>query len=155
MPKKPSRGVELARRINAHLRRFEADPAINVRNETYKTVPYFHAGASSSGGWVQVVFVSYQGRTSLKYDDAERYADWLDAGNVGTYFTMKHEMEAAALREALPEKCPHPSRAPGSFRIVGPLKGCRFCGGEGHVGTVACSCTCPACRFEARTGGSR
>lgn len=79
--------TEIAKRINGHLTRFEADPKINVRNATYQTQPYYHAGAYRAGAYVQVWYVSYQGKTNLKRDEAVRYLAWLDAGNVGSHYT--------------------------------------------------------------------
>lgn len=50
----------LARSINAHLRRFEADPKINPKS-TEGTAAYWNAGASySKGKFIDVVYVSYQ-----------------------------------------------------------------------------------------------
>ena len=64
--------AEIAARINAHLKRFE---------------PYYGARAWAGGRWVYVAYTS-----SLEFDshlskaDAERYLDWLDAGNVGRHW---------------------------------------------------------------------
>ncbi len=89
---------EIAPRIDAHLKRFERDRKINAERfyESYATGkressghPYYSAGAWASGRWVSVVYISYQGHTNLTRDDASRYLDWLDVGNVGTHFCME------------------------------------------------------------------
>lgn len=77
---------EIAGQISAHLKRFERDPEINKRDPKYDTIPYYHAGAWRVGSYVRVLYVSYQGGTSLKRSDAERYLSWLDAGNVGRHW---------------------------------------------------------------------
>lgn len=95
---------ELAEKIREHLARFEADPVINAERffehngeRKSKGIPFFHANAYYPGGpRIGVVYVSYQGSTNLTRDEAEAYLAWLDAGNVGTHFRMKHEAKAAA-----------------------------------------------------------
>jgi hypothetical protein len=83
---------EIASRINAHLKRFEADPKINVaRGGNLR--PYYYAGAHRRGRFVGVRYVSFQGVRSISKADAERYLAWLDAGNEGRH----HE----ALRQGL------------------------------------------------------
>lgn len=86
---------EIARRIDAHLKRFERDSKINAEQfflsrRTGKRESsgrhYFYAGAWAAGRWVGVIYVSYQGHTNLSRDAASRYLDWLDAGNVGTHY---------------------------------------------------------------------
>ena len=76
--------TELASRIAAHLKRFERDPEINEQRGHGR--PYYHAGAYRGGSRVMVSYVTYQGRSSLKRDEAERYLAWLDAGNVGRHY---------------------------------------------------------------------
>lgn len=78
--------TEIGDRINKHLKRFEADPSINVRNSKYGTSPYYHASAVRAGRYVNVVYVAYQGSTSLSREDAESYLEWLDSGHVGTHY---------------------------------------------------------------------
>jgi hypothetical protein len=71
---------ELARRINAHLRRIEADPKINVvRNSLHK---FYYAGAHYSGGArIRVTYITYQGSPALSRSEAERYLAALDSGS--------------------------------------------------------------------------
>lgn len=88
---------EIASRIGAHLKRFEASPTINkppppVRGHQ-QLHPYYMAGAYASGARVFVRYVSYQHTSSLTKKDAETYLAWLDAGNIGTHH--------AALRDRL------------------------------------------------------
>lgn len=77
--------ADLAARIDAHLKRFEADPEINPRNERGLR-PYFRAGAWASARWVYLCYVSYQGPSHVSASDAARYLAWLDAGNVGRHY---------------------------------------------------------------------
>lgn len=82
---------DIAARIDAHLRRFEADKVINTLHVESKTHRFYHAGAWANAGWVNVRYVSYQGVTSLKKADAEKYLAWLDAGNVGRHWEALRE----------------------------------------------------------------
>lgn len=77
---------EIASRINAHLKRIEADPKLNPYDRPGGCRPYYMAGAWAAGRWVGVKYVSYQGFRNLSKADAERYLDWLDAGNVGRHY---------------------------------------------------------------------
>lgn len=85
---KPPKLREIAARISAHLKRFEADKTINAVDPSRKMAipPYHQAGAVASGRWVYVRYVSFQGNANLSRSDAERYLAWLDAGNVGTHY---------------------------------------------------------------------
>jgi hypothetical protein len=84
----PLKLSEIADRIDAHLKRFEASGAINksVRRNRVDTRPYCDACAYSIGRYVFVRYVSYQGATSMKRDEAEKYLAWLDSGNVGKHY---------------------------------------------------------------------
>jgi hypothetical protein len=77
---------EIADRIDAHLRRFESDPKINVVDPTYKTKRYYCVGARRAGSYVSVCYVSYQGSRNITKADAEKYLAWLDACNVGPHY---------------------------------------------------------------------
>ena len=81
---------EIASRINAHLKRFEADPKINAAKScggsASRLHPYWHAGSCAYGRFVYVTYVSYQGQSNLTKTQAENYLAWLDAGNVGTHY---------------------------------------------------------------------
>lgn len=76
--------TELASQIDKHLKRFEADPEINVAGGYGR--PYYAAGAFRAGAYVKVRYVAYQGGANLRRDEAERYLAWLDAGNVGPHY---------------------------------------------------------------------
>lgn len=79
---------EIGARIDAHLKRFEADPKINVDRSPTKTGlhDYYNAGAGGHGRFVYVQYVAYQGNSTLSKADALKYLAWLDAGNVGRHF---------------------------------------------------------------------
>ena len=84
---------EIAERISAHLKRFEADPAINVETSRGPNTPpgkglraFFNARARVAGARVGVTYISYQNSTNLKKVEAEKYLAWLDAGNVGRHY---------------------------------------------------------------------
>ena len=77
---------EIAKRILAHLKRFEADPVINARNRKYGTTPYYYSMAYRAGSRVAVCYVTYQGASNLTKDEALKYLAWLDAGNVGRHW---------------------------------------------------------------------
>lgn len=84
---------ELAKRISAHLARFEKSAKINVLDPVYKTRPYYsaHAYAGPRDRYVRVVYVSYQGVSKLSRVDAERYLSWLDSGKVGKHWDCARE----------------------------------------------------------------
>lgn len=86
---------ELAKRIRAHLLRFEADKTINVARDSGLR-PYYHPYASRAGSYVRVTYVTFQGGTTLTKDEAQAYLDWLDAGNVGTHWRAQRTAKATA-----------------------------------------------------------
>ena len=85
---------ELARRIDDHLKRLEADPEINKRHQKHGLVPYYCACAYYSGGAkIGVTYVSFQGASMLTRGEATKYLAWLDAGNVGKHWTALRELD--------------------------------------------------------------
>ena len=87
---------ELAAGIAAHLKGFEADPAINVRGRE-NLLRFYNAYCSSGGGRIYVQYISYQGTSHLSKAEAESYLAWLDAGNIGQHY------------KALAALTPHPA----------------------------------------------
>lgn len=105
--------AEVAKRINDHLKRFEADPVINALRrcvdgkwETwlgpgsppYDTKrswlsPYYQPFSVASGRYVYVTYVGYQGHTPLTREQAEKYLSLLDAGKVGKHFELLREVD--------------------------------------------------------------
>lgn len=86
---------EIAARINEYLRRFENDPEISNYEHDGRTLKrYFNSWANSAGRWVNVTYISYQGRVSLTKNEALRYLKWLDAGNVGRHYEALRESAA-------------------------------------------------------------
>ena len=79
---------DIAARIDAHLKRFEKDPKINIDRSSEKAGlwTYYYAGAGAGRGRVYVTYISYQGVTPLKKAEALKYLAWLDAGNVGRHY---------------------------------------------------------------------
>ena len=89
--------TETAKRISAHLKRFEADPDSNrpKRQGAYLGInPYRNANAVRLGRFVGVRYISYQGRHNITRQEAERYLSWLDAGHVGTHWQALREATA-------------------------------------------------------------
>ena len=82
---------EIAARIAAHLKRFEADPKIAKSQNIEGPRLDFYCGptAQPGGTRVFVTYVSYQGEASLKKAEAEAYLAWLDAGNVGRHYEQQ------------------------------------------------------------------
>ncbi len=70
---------DIADRILVHLKRMEADPVINKKNERGMS-PYFHVNTYRAGAYVCVKYVSYQATFSLKKENALAYLARLDAG---------------------------------------------------------------------------
>lgn len=89
--------TDIALRIQAHLRRFAADPAIADREWTdgqgqvRKTALYWSPNAYRGGSRCMVRYVAYQLTSSLTREEAERYLAWLDAGNVGRHYEALRE----------------------------------------------------------------
>jgi hypothetical protein len=79
--------TEIAEKINAHLKRFEADPEINIDKEPPRGLRrFFHAHAYRAGSRVGVVYISYQGASNLTRDEALKYLAMLDGGYVGRHY---------------------------------------------------------------------
>jgi hypothetical protein len=85
----------IADRITLHLIRFEADPVINARPVQLLSMSNpTRAPYSDPSAWrsMRGVSVSYRGDLypghELTRSEAERYLQWLDAGNVGMHSDM-------------------------------------------------------------------
>lgn len=80
---------EIAARISAHLQRIEKNPRTNpVRNRMHK---FYQSWAYQGSKYVRVVYVSYQGASSLTREEAEAYLAWLDARHVGTHYDYQRK----------------------------------------------------------------
>ena len=77
---------EIAAKIDAHLKRFEADARINRPRAGTTLTPYWQAGAWHSGRWVHIIYVSYQGVRTLSRVQAEKYLAWLEQGGIGRHW---------------------------------------------------------------------
>jgi len=99
-PKPPTKtevAAALAQKIDAHLKRIEGDPTLNLGKrfdkERKEWVPdekgvhgYYGARAHGDKYRVWIIYVTYQGGSYLSIEDAEKYLAWLDVGNVGPHF---------------------------------------------------------------------
>ena len=83
----------IAEAIDAHLKRFEADPVINAERKSggMALTPFYNAGAFAERGCVQVQYIIYNGYTALNATEAVAYLAWLDAGGVGTHYQAAQE----------------------------------------------------------------
>jgi hypothetical protein len=79
---------EIATRIYAHLKRFEADPTINAVKDTTRLKPYFQANAYPNGRYLGVSYISFQGVSYLTKAQAADYLAALDSGFVGTHWQV-------------------------------------------------------------------
>lgn len=86
---KPLKLTEVASRIYAKLKLFAADPILSKRPNGHAR--FWTPNAYNSGRYVCVVYISYQGATSLVKADAIAYMEWLEAGNVGTHYEFERE----------------------------------------------------------------
>lgn len=78
--------AELAERIDAHLRRLEADKDVNVNPRAPKLKMLYSAAAEPAGRFVAIRYVSYQGFMNVSKADALAYLAALDGGFVGRHF---------------------------------------------------------------------
>jgi hypothetical protein len=80
---------KIAEGIEAHLKRFESDPAINKVAEGCTLHPYYHVCATRTyGHTVSVRYILFKGMAKLSESQAKKYLEWLNAGNIGTHFKM-------------------------------------------------------------------
>lgn len=95
---------EIAERINAHLKRLEADPELNAqrwytnsKGERHSSGrPFYGAWARGGTKLVSITYVAYQGTTKLDADAAQAYLEWLDAGNAGTHYEQQSAKAATS-----------------------------------------------------------
>lgn len=86
---------EIAIEIDLHLKRMQADPNINTMMPRNNVYPKFHgARAYADGGWVKIMYVSFQGWNALRKKDAEKYLGWLNAGHVGKHYGVVGDSHA-------------------------------------------------------------
>lgn len=74
------KATEIGKRIAVHLKRFEEEQGKDA------LTTYWSTSAYGEGAHVLVTYVSYQGNTVLKRVDAQKYLEWLDAGNKGRHY---------------------------------------------------------------------
>ena len=88
--------AEIAERIDAHLKRIEADPKTNPWNDgkVNGTRPYFRAGVHTSGSRIASGTSAIKAQRILTKMIAIKYLAWLDAGNVGKHFVLERQRSA-------------------------------------------------------------
>lgn len=86
---------EIGKKIDVHLKRFEASKKINrpQKHTGMEYTPYWQAWSGGYCGWVRICYVSYQGSSAMRKDDAAKYLAWLDAGNVGKHYDMERAVK--------------------------------------------------------------
>lgn len=104
-PTKTEVAAVLGKKIDEHLRRLEADEALNPRRrfdtdrKTWVLDPtgmpsFYGARAAGDRYRVWVIYVSFQGGSYMSIEDAEKYLAWLDAGNVGRHYEALREAQS-------------------------------------------------------------
>jgi len=82
---------EIADGIKAHLKRFADDPVL-CKHQASGRAAFWNTNAVYPGGVkVRVMYISYQGSTTLSKEQAAAYLDWLNAGNVGTHYAAQRD----------------------------------------------------------------
>ena len=84
---------EIGEKIDAHLKRIEADPELNPKVTIGRvTGPRFwKAVAFQSGNRIYLVYKGYQPGTTVTKAEALAYLEKLDAGEVGRHFELLRE----------------------------------------------------------------
>jgi hypothetical protein len=82
---------EIAEKIAAHLKRFEADARINVHHQPSGVITYYHPHAWAAGSRVGVKYVAYQLDWFLTKQEALDYLEALDGGFTGKHFKVRKE----------------------------------------------------------------
>lgn len=80
---------DIASRIDAHLKRMQADSKINGVLPGREIRPFWNAGAFVAGRFVGVRYVSFQGETNLTKADALAYLAALDSGQNVKHYALK------------------------------------------------------------------
>lgn len=78
--------------IRQHLKRIEDDDELNPLPVEGGGRRFWHTDAHRSGSYVRVQYISYEGSMTINRETAERYLKWLEAGNVGSHFTMQRDL---------------------------------------------------------------
>ena len=82
-----SRGDEIATRIDERLKWLEKnDNPVMPGNHDGSLKRFYNAGSSRAGRYVRVGYISYQGADTLTFDEAERYAQYLEGGGNERHF---------------------------------------------------------------------
>ena len=76
---------EIAAEITKYLKSFEAEN----NDKTFASM-YYNSFATNAGRYVQIIYVSYQGYSSLTKQEALEYLEWLREGNVGRHYDLNY-----------------------------------------------------------------
>lgn len=83
--------TEIADEIDIYLKKLQKDPVFNVLDEKYGTRRLWGAWAARRGNRVSIMYVAYQGASTLDRAEALKYLAWLDAGNKGEHWMALRE----------------------------------------------------------------
>ena len=78
MDEKPLKLKEIAAKIAAHLKEWEADPVINARDPKYGVRKYYCANSWAAGSKIGLRYISYQGQRFISKNEALEYLDWIE-----------------------------------------------------------------------------
>ena len=95
MAKSELKLAEIAERIHAHLKRFEADPKINkLSKRPMRLHIFYEPSAIASGSRIGIRLKRYHDYSFITKQSALEYLAWLDAGHVGGFWEMRAKQEA-------------------------------------------------------------
>lgn len=83
---------DIALRLTAHLKRIEADPALNKARPVSGFRMLYDATVRNAGSCLMVTYATNVEHRLTK-TEALAYLAWLDAGNVGTHYTQQKEQK--------------------------------------------------------------
>lgn len=79
---------EIAKRIDDHLRRMEADPSINKPRTSVSSPSFYKPVAVRCGPKLGISYVCYQHMDKISKADAERYLAALDRGDTRRHYSV-------------------------------------------------------------------
>jgi hypothetical protein len=90
MPKPPTKSAlatQVALELDGYLKKWEADPKINkpLKGRHSGLKQFWNAGCWRVGTRLHVVYVAYQGVSTIDFEVAVKWLEWLKQGNVGSH----------------------------------------------------------------------